>query len=417
VKDAILSFQEKALQSTKHKIVAIYSMMIVSYRLPAPASKSAEWIKKHLKLGITRKFDGLNCLCFFESCSFDFYPDPLETRNKDNTRASLAKVDFLNFMNAENKSTQHNPLINKYRGFDLDDIPKYGEYKKCSIFIYTYDSATDRYSIGHELSYINPEFEKIIHKLYITNEDQTEAHFLHISDPDKLVGGKVCPYCAAQWFNMKDKNRNFERDFKRHTEKCKANGGKIIKEIKLDHVPMPYIPHLNNKEKINSIVKNVPYKYNRNYILYDFETCGVKINEKFGKKSELLTQLEPITVASVVFRDGNIESKCFSIKDSIYFVRYWIEYLFEKGLQMSDTNETDEDEHFNKKWINVLGYNSVKFDFVLLLPHLQSDQWSIVNSSFIGTPTKSKQIVVRHNLTKVELRFLDVMMYAPVGDL
>jgi hypothetical protein len=129
VKDAILSFQEKALQSTKHKIVAIYSMMIVSYRLPAPASKSAEWIRKHLKLGITRNVDGLNCLCFFDSCSFDFYPDALETRIKDNTRASLAKVDFLNFMNAENKSTQHNPLINKYRGFDLDDIPKHGEYK------------------------------------------------------------------------------------------------------------------------------------------------------------------------------------------------------------------------------------------------------------------------------------------------
>jgi hypothetical protein len=39
VKDTIIHFQEKALSSTKHKIVAIYSMMIVSFRLPIVGRK------------------------------------------------------------------------------------------------------------------------------------------------------------------------------------------------------------------------------------------------------------------------------------------------------------------------------------------------------------------------------------------
>jgi hypothetical protein len=217
---------------------------------------------------------------------------------------------------------------------------------------------------------------------------------------------------------MKD---TYARDYKKHTLKCLKNGGKIVKEIKLDHTPMPYVPHINNKEMLNTLVKNIPYKYNKSYILYDFETCGVKINQKFGDKSELLTQMEPFTVASVVYVNGQIESECFSIKDSVNFVYKWIDYLFCRAsaikYDMDKEEDEDEDEHYNKKWINVLGYNSAKFDFVLLLPYLQTDDWYIVNNSFIGTPTKSKQIVVRRKSTNVELRFLDVMVYAPVGDL
>jgi hypothetical protein len=174
---------------------------------------------------------------------------------------------------------------------------------------------------------------------------------------------------------MNDKRRHFARNYKNHVDKCKVNNGKIIKEIKLDKTPMPFIPHLNNKEMLNSIVKNIPYKYSRNYIVYDFETGGVRVNEKFGKKSELITYLEPIMVASVVYNNGIKEPKCFSIRNSLNFVNDWFEYLFDRASKMTtesnDSNDEEKEENeFKKQWINVIGFNSAKFDFILLLPFL-----------------------------------------------
>jgi hypothetical protein len=80
--------------------------------------------------------------------------------------------------------------------------------------------------------------------------------------------------------------------------------------------------------------------------------------------------------------------------------------------ELSDDDE-DEDEknELKKKWINVIGFNSAKFDFVFLLPFLQSKHWEIVNSGFIGNPTKGKQAIVKHKLTKTQLRFLDLLLF------
>jgi hypothetical protein len=81
----------------------------------------------------------------------------------------------------------------------------------------------------------------------------------------------------------------------------------------------------------------------------------------------------------------------------------------------NDDDDEENENEFKKKWISVIGYNSAKFDFVLLLPFLQGDKWEIVNSGFIGSPTKAKQVIVKHKFTKVQLRFLDLLMYMP-GD-
>jgi hypothetical protein len=70
-----------------------------------------------------------------------------------------------------------------------------------------------------------------------------------------------------------------------------------------------------------------------------------------------------------------------------------------------------------RKRLNVLGYNSARFDFVLLLPFLSGEKWYINNQEFIGDPAKAKQIVVSHKTKNVDLRFLDAMLYALVGRL
>jgi hypothetical protein len=39
---------------------------------------------------------------------------------------------------------------------------------------------------------------------------------------------------------------------------------------------------------LESVALNKPYEYESIFAIYDFETCGVTTNKKFGKKSELL---------------------------------------------------------------------------------------------------------------------------------
>jgi hypothetical protein len=128
-----------------------------------------------------------------------------------------------------------------------------------------------------------------------------------------------------------------------------------------------------------------------------------------GKKSLLETQLEPITVASVIHFNGEMKSKYFTLRDSLNFVEEWIEYMFKEAEYFTEKKED--------KLVNVLGYNSSKFDFIFILPFLVNDKWKIVSNAFIGTATKAKQTVIKHNTTNVQLRFLDLLLYAPVGDL
>jgi hypothetical protein len=101
----------------------------------------------------------------------------------------------------------------------------------------------------------------------------------------------------------------------------------------------------------------------------------------------------------------------------------WLQYLFEKAKQMLDevideeVDDDDDDDEFKKDYLNVIGFNSARFDWVLQMPFLHSDKWDTLNDGFIGTPLKTKQVILYHKELKVKHRFLDLMMYAPGGNL
>jgi hypothetical protein len=215
-------------------------------------------------------------------------------------------------------------FLKDYEGFHLDETKDLSEKINASVFIYQYDAETKTYYYNNELSVINKLFSAQFHVLYLENAEHTKAHFLFVSNPDKLINGKVCHICGSQVFNMKD-SRNYQRDYEKHMKKCEKNGGKIVKKINLDPTPMPFAPHLNNREMLNSIVNGADYKYFGPFAAYDFETCGVKVGENFGKKSELVAVSEPITVANTIRTSKGIESKCFSIRNSTNFVNDWLQ--------------------------------------------------------------------------------------------
>jgi hypothetical protein len=205
-------------------------MMIVAYRLPKPGSANAPWVKPHLKKGVTIGVDGVPSRCWYEADSHRTHPDTTEKRLKDNSRVSIGKHGLEEWLGTTDKA-----ILDAYQGFDLTDIPTWAEMEKCSVFLYIYDREDKRYLLSRELSYIKTYFEGEPNRtLYVTNDDNTEAHYIHVSDSDKLIGGKVCPHCGNQWFEQDDKNRNFAKKYKNHVDKCKINGGKIVKKIKLD---------------------------------------------------------------------------------------------------------------------------------------------------------------------------------------
>jgi hypothetical protein len=90
---------------------------------------------------------------------------------------------------------------------------------------------------------------------------------------------------------------------------------------------------------------------------------------------------------------GNVELKCFCIKESFTSVEHTIQYLFEKAKEiLKDENEDNDNEDNNlnttslnvkndrtndkkkkkkpAKYLNVIGFNSGNIDFILLLPFL-----------------------------------------------
>ncbi|GHU18930.1 hypothetical protein FACS189472_07970 [Alphaproteobacteria bacterium] len=216
---------------------------------------------------------------------------------------------------------------------------------------------------------------------------------MFVADPEKLTNSKTCQICLSQWFDMRDK-KHWKRNYDRHVEMCKAGNGEIGKQIKLDKKPQPFVPHLRQAPQPTTV-----------FATYDFETCEIAVNKKMGCKKEIVGELLPISVA-VCSSLGH--KRFFCIKKSMYFVNEMLEYLFNLAKSLKLTK---------KEYLNVLGFNSGKFDFVLLLPYLQGKNWYIEKDTFIGTASVCKQIIVRHVDGETRIRFLDLSLYAPNNSL
>jgi hypothetical protein len=134
-----------------------------------------------------------------------------------------------------------------------------------------------------------------------------------------------------------------------------------------------------------SVVHETPYQAH-DYFIYDFESCEVRDKNPI--------RLEPICVGCYCG-----EVKIFNVRNSINFVDDFLEYMFIQARK--------------KGIVNVIGFNSAKFDFILLLPFLENDMWGVEPYSYIGTGTMCKHIIITHKLHFTKLRFPDLHIYLP----
>jgi hypothetical protein len=234
--------------------------MVVAYRLPKAGGKAAELVMKYCVKKLIKYDDVEDKICWFVAFSHVTNPDTFDNRIKDHGRSKLGKELLFEYYDVKDDRKK---FLKLYEGINLDEIKDFAEKMKVNVIVYEYDEKKDIYQIDEEnKAIINPNY-KDFHVLYITNEIENLAHFLFISDAEKLTNSTICPYCKSRWFNKRDKN--FQVNYRRHIKRCQKNNGKNVKDIKLDKISQPYIPHiLSNKLYLNSILNKTEYEYTKN---------------------------------------------------------------------------------------------------------------------------------------------------------
>ncbi|KAA6357378.1 MAG: hypothetical protein EZS28_047095, partial [Streblomastix strix] len=236
---------------------------------------------------------------------------------------------------------------------------------------------------------------------------------MYISDIDKVINGKLCPNNCQMIFNTK--NQNYKRDLARHLKYCQ--GPETAKQVKLDHLPKPYYPHISNNKLLQKLVatgQSDLLSPTLNYITFDFETVESIINGV----DNLIAQLEPLPIASAATINGLITTLYFDLRDGTDFIEQWISQLFEVAIKVNEANQSNipevqiNDKNYipYKPQVSVIGFNSKKFDMNLLLKHLIKNRTKI---QYMGSTTQAKQTVVSHQDYDFDLRFIDILSFIP----
>jgi hypothetical protein len=376
---------------------------------------------------ITYKSDDNLCLWFI----IGVLENPIELHGfNDKHKIILARKTF----------KQYNPdkEPDTFEGSDMENIlTQFAARLDKHFYIYTYDEPKDQYKILYDIgANEKPETQVNLLLLSTSAERQTEerpvgqskhelvidanalsrnslinpagafkTHILLIKDHEKLFDCKICPKCRLFCSRKGDKN-GVEFVFAKHVRQC---DGKLKQDVKLPSIALPYLPHVyNNSRYIESLAHGTGYEPIRTYITYDFETVLEPKNKSFGSGSTWISALHPMTVAWTV--KSPMKSKTYSLYRAdlpiFDFVQKWLRLMLE-SLDDDDFEVIGVDSK-QKQQINVIGYNSARFDTHLILNHLVSDDWSI--KTLLG----NVKMLILENVNQKQFRFIDLIGFYQV---
>ncbi|KAA6367479.1 MAG: hypothetical protein EZS28_036994 [Streblomastix strix] len=201
----------------------------------------------------------------------------------------------------------------------------------------------------------------------------------------------------------------------RHLKYCQSP--ETAKQVKLDHLPKPYYPHISNNKLLQKLVATGQQELltpTLNYITFDFET----VENIFNGIDNLIVQLDPLSVASAATINDQITTLYFDLQSGSDFIEQWISQLSEVAIKVNEANQSNtpgitiEVKHYipHKPQVSVIGFNSKKFDLNLLLNHLIKNKTKI---QFVGSTTQAKQTIVSHQDYDFDLRFIDILSFIP----
>lgn len=383
------------------------------------------------------------------------------TRLNDNSIRAEGKRKFKQFYNipdGTNPKTRRsylNEAIDAYEGFDVSsESEELCRKFNINVDYYYVDPQPDDVDINKvqfnliDSVVIDPEYPTV--NILLTQSPSGKLHADRITDVETLTGYRVCPYCKEEVYSIRDDpERKHQSRFLKHCEKCKENNGRLIQDVQLNKTQQPYAPHIT-KQKIYQwlLAHNLQehFRPTRYYITFDFETLETNEELQLSECATLNAYLKPFMVSSTVKTDTALcasglrpsvsglketvpartrtFTKNFCLASSESFISDWIEWLFDVAPEIVKANVKQYDIHneqfhdlLNEEFntVNVIGFNSGKFDLNLILRELNTAKWKI--KSILGSSSQFKQITVKKNECPYSLRFIDIRNYIAGGTL
>ncbi|KAA6403300.1 MAG: hypothetical protein EZS28_001172 [Streblomastix strix] len=194
-------------------------------------------------------------------------------------------------------------------------------------------------------------------------------------------------------------------------EKCKKNNGRIIMKVILEKFARRFVPHILNNITYRYLFVNdreIEFKSTEYYITYDIETFEKFIQQNFREDSTVISYFISYCIASTVKNKSGIHSFFYDNRQA-NFLDQWLDQVFEEAKQIQRDNKCEDESIPQRFEVPVIGFNSAKFESSLLFKNLKSKNWRIIKHICSGTV--AKQIIVRHKVIHIQLRFIDALIY------
>ncbi|KAA6393580.1 MAG: hypothetical protein EZS28_010892, partial [Streblomastix strix] len=418
--DLLSDYQDTTHEDSATLKVALYSFLIVVYRLPL-GTKMDKICQHFNKEGITRNIECDYNICWFIVASFTVHPDIIETKSMISDAIKLFhQFNDINPSQRLNKANKQ--LLEQYNGFNyVTDLERYQQLFTLNLITYTCDEMKHKIN-SRDVEQFSKFEEHIVDKDYLNVNVLLvqlsfvdEIHAMYISDIDKVINGKLCPRNCQMTFNTK--NQSYKRYLARHLKFCQ--GPYTAKQVKLDRLPKPYYPHISNNKLLQKLVATGQQELQTptlNYITFDFETVEYIINEV-----NEIAQLEPLSVSSAATINDQITTLYFDLRNGTDFIEQWISQLFEVAIKVNEANQSnirdvtigDKNDQPYKPQVSVIVFNSKKFDRNLLFKHLIKNMTKI---QCMGSTIQAKQTVVSNQDYVFDLRFIDILSFIPLNN-
>ena len=148
-------------------------------------------------------------------------------------------------------------------------------------------------------------------------------------------------------FVFDSKNDKYKLDrYNEHLEICKKTNGKLIKDVHLKNVQLPYVPHIQKQKIYEFLYANGLQDYfkpTQYYMTFDFETLNYLPDEdekQMSKSTELNAHIIPFMVSTYVKlpSEHKLQNFCYDI-DGKEFINKWFDFLFEYSEKVCDANK------------------------------------------------------------------------------
>ncbi|KAA6389496.1 MAG: hypothetical protein EZS28_014976 [Streblomastix strix] len=424
VRSSIIQMQERTeMIDTKELMVAIYSMEVISYRIPFPGRNMEQLINIHKNKKNIIKYihsdDDYN-ICFWYNLTCITKPDSKGIEIDRHSRIAEGKRLLFEFYNVKKENQRE--FLKNYQGFNWDDSLKVCQKYNININCYKFDDKNvevpyklfTNYHVdkqqASETVYdrakpeVTREFHSRDYNILLPNNDDGNQHLMYIISVEKLLGIKICLICNNHAIFTKDPNNNSRRKMDTHIKECQQNNGQIKKYITLEKFPKPFVPHITSNKTNRYLLahnRESEYKATQYYIAFRFQTELQKIR---GYQYPILT---PTAVASTIKAKNYIKTISFD-KTQDNFVEKWLEQVFSEALQIRDDNKFADDVP-QRYEVPIIVFDCQKSATTLIFKNINSMKCEIIDRP--GSRSCPIHIIDKSTDNSIHLKFIDAKNY------